>query len=65
MKSLLLVLLASVSIAASAADTPSLAGNWKVHNSIAGNENDMNCSLTQTDTDHSTPPQHRLSIGGR
>lgn len=49
MKSLLLVLLASVSMGASAADAPSLAGSWKVHNSIAGNESDMDCSFTQTD----------------
>jgi len=31
-----------------AADTPSLAGNWKVHSNIAGYESDLNCTFTQT-----------------
>jgi hypothetical protein len=26
-------------------------GQWKVHNSIAGNESDMACTLTQKDSD--------------
>ncbi len=51
MKSLLPVLIACVSIAASAADTASLTGNWKVHNSIGGNESDMDCTFTQKDKD--------------
>jgi hypothetical protein len=32
-----------------AAGTPSVSGQWTVHNSIAGNESDQNCTLTQTD----------------
>ena len=35
----------------SAADNPSVAGKWKVHNSIAGNESDMACTLTQKESD--------------
>lgn len=51
MKQLLPVLLASVCIAASAADAPSLTGSWKIHNNIVGNESDMECTFTQTDKD--------------
>lgn len=32
-----------------AAGTPSLTGQWNVHNSIAGNESDQLCSLAQAD----------------
>jgi hypothetical protein len=31
-----------------AADTPSVAGKWKIHSSISGNESDSECTLTQT-----------------
>jgi hypothetical protein len=34
---------------ASAADAPRLAGQWSIHQSIAGNENDQDCSFTQDD----------------
>lgn len=30
-----------------AAAAPELGGKWKVHNSIAGNENDQECTFTQ------------------
>ena len=34
-----------------AADAPSLAGKWKIHTSIAGDESDQQCTFTQTDKD--------------
>ncbi len=52
MKSLfLMVVLASTSLAAFAADNASVAGKWKFHTSVAGNESDMFCTLTQKDAD--------------
>jgi hypothetical protein len=52
MKSLILsVVLASTSVAAVAADSVSVNGKWKIHNSIAGNESDMSCTFTQKDAD--------------
>lgn len=36
-------------IALSAADT--ISGKWQFHQSIAGNENDMSCTFTQTGDD--------------
>jgi hypothetical protein len=52
MKSLLLiVVLASTSVSAVAADNASISGKWNVHSSIAGNESDSVCTLTQKDTD--------------
>jgi hypothetical protein len=51
MKSLVLSLvLVSTSVFAFAADTPSLAGSWKVHTSISGNESDSVCTFTQKDS---------------
>ncbi len=47
----LLLLLAFSAIDVSAADAPSLSGKWKIHNSIAGNESDQDCTFTQTDKD--------------
>jgi hypothetical protein len=48
-KSLLLtVVFVSTSIAL-AADSTSISGKWKVHTSVAGNENDMSCTITQKD----------------
>ena len=47
----LLFLLAFAAINVSAADAPSLTGKWKIHNSIAGNESDQDCTFTQTDKD--------------
>lgn len=32
-----------------AAGATSLTGHWTIHNSIAGNESDQTCTLTQTD----------------
>jgi hypothetical protein len=31
------------------ADDASLTGKWQVHSSVAGNDNDQNCTFTQTD----------------
>jgi len=36
---------------APAAETTSLAGQWKLHSSIAGYENDFDCTFTQKDKD--------------
>lgn len=47
----LFLLLALAAIPVSAADAPSVAGKWKVHNSIAGNENDQDCTFTLKDKD--------------
>lgn len=33
-----------------AAGAPSLTGDWTIHNSIAGNENDQACKFVQTET---------------
>jgi hypothetical protein len=44
-------LLASAAITSLAADNASLTGKWKIHSSIAGNDNDSECTLTQTDND--------------
>jgi hypothetical protein len=50
MKTLLLsALLVSSALPALAADNPSLPGKWKIHTSVAGNESDHECTLTQTD----------------
>ena len=35
----------------SAADNPSLAGKWKIHTSIAGDESDQSCTFTQSNKD--------------
>jgi hypothetical protein len=34
-----------------AADAPVVTGKWKLHNSVAGNESDMNCTFTQKEGD--------------
>ena len=50
MKTLLLsALLVSSALPALAADNPSLTRKWKIHTSVAGNESDHECTLTQTD----------------
>jgi hypothetical protein len=49
MKRLLLPALLAVATAAYAADSPSLTGNWTVHNSIANNESDQQCTFVQKD----------------
>jgi hypothetical protein len=49
-KLILPLLLACASSATFAADAP-LTGNWQVHSSIAGNDNDQTCTFTQKDND--------------
>ena len=54
MKSLLLpALFFATALAAHAANpgsaTVSIAGTWKIHSEVAGNEYDSKCTLTQTD----------------
>ncbi len=45
-----LAALSTLLFAASAvAATPSLTGQWSVHNSIAGNESDQTCKFVETD----------------
>jgi len=48
---LLITVLAFAAVAARAADKAPLSGTWKTHSSIAGNESDGECTLTQTDSD--------------
>jgi hypothetical protein len=45
---LLSFLLLSAAALAPAADAPSFTGKWKVHHSVAGNEGDQDCTLTQS-----------------
>src|ERR1035441_7421143 len=48
-----IILAASVLLATStafAAGAPNLTGKWAIHSSIAGNESDMTCNFTLTDT---------------
>jgi hypothetical protein len=47
----ILLLCVSAFAIASAQDTSSFAGKWKVHSSIAGNDSDMVCTFTLTDND--------------
>jgi hypothetical protein len=47
----LLLLFTLVAIPVSAADAPSVAGKWKIHNSIAGNESDQDCTFTLSGND--------------
>lgn len=49
MKNLILMLVLFVAAAMVAADAPSVAGTWKMHTNIAGNENDQECTFTQKD----------------
>jgi hypothetical protein len=44
-------LLVSAALTSFAADNASLTGKWKIHSSIAGNDSDSECTLTQTETD--------------
>src|ERR1035437_716697 len=48
---LLCFILASAAAVAFAADSPSLSGKWQVHISIAGNEIDQACTITQKDSE--------------
>lgn len=41
------ILLASTFLLAAADNPPPISGKWQIHNSIAGNESDMTCTLTQ------------------
>ena len=45
------LLLAFASALTFAADKASLSGNWQVHSSVAGNDNDQSCTFTQKDND--------------
>jgi hypothetical protein len=49
MKKLLVFSALLISSTAFAAGTPNLAGQWTVHNSIAGNESDQDCKFVQAD----------------
>jgi hypothetical protein len=52
MKIIVLSLLLSSTIAfAQAPDNAGLTGKWKLHQSIAGNESDSDCTFTQKDND--------------
>ena len=49
MKNVLAIAVLAFASSAFAAGAPSLSGQWAVHNSIAGNESDQNCTFVQTD----------------
>ena len=49
MKKVLATSVLAFASSAFAAGSPSLTGQWAVHNSIAGNESDQNCTFAQTD----------------
>ncbi len=51
MKLLALALLLAFAANPASAASASLTGKWKVHNSVAGNETDQDCTFTQTDKD--------------
>lgn len=42
---------APAAVMAFAAESPSLAGKWQIHNNISGNESDIVCTWTQTGGD--------------
>jgi hypothetical protein len=44
-------ILASAALTSMAADNPSLTGKWKIHQTVAGNESDSDCTFTQKDND--------------
>jgi hypothetical protein len=48
---ILSALLASAAVTSVAADSVSLTGKWKIHQSVAGNESDSDCTFTQKDND--------------
>jgi hypothetical protein len=43
--------LASATLTSLAADNASLSGKWKIHQSVAGNESDSDCTFIQKDND--------------
>jgi hypothetical protein len=52
MRTLILsALLACAAFTALAADNASLTGKWKIHQSVAGNDSDSDCTFTQKDND--------------
>ncbi len=52
MKSLIIsAILAFCAASVPAADTPTMTGTWKIHSSVAGNDSDTVCTLTQTGND--------------
>jgi hypothetical protein len=52
MKTLILfAFLASATLSSMAADNVSLTGKWKIHQSVAGNDSDSDCTFTQKDSD--------------
>jgi hypothetical protein len=49
MKKLVTLSILLVASSAFAADAPNLTGRWSIHNSIAGNESDLECKFAQAD----------------
>jgi hypothetical protein len=43
--------LAAATLTSLAADNPSLTGKWKIHQTVAGNESDSDCTFTQKDNE--------------
>ena len=50
-KILIAAFLSMASIAMAQSATPSIAGKWHVHGSMAGNDSDSDCTFTQTGAD--------------
>ena len=58
----------SVAALSPAADGSSISGNWRIHTSIAGNESDMDCTLSQKDnalTGKCTSDRGSFDIAGK
>ena len=52
MRTLILsALLASAAFTSLAADNASLTGKWKIHQTVAGNESDSDCTFTQKENE--------------
>jgi hypothetical protein len=68
MKSTMLpILLFFASATTLAAAAPNLTGSWTIHNSIAGNESDMECKFVQTEaklTGSCKGPEKEVQIKG-
>ena len=68
MKTALLSSLVVFASLVSAGENPSISGQWQVHSSVSGNENDMVCTFTQKDdalSGNCTSDQGKFEITGK
>jgi hypothetical protein len=68
MRKLSLLFIVALVVPVSAADAPSIAGKWKVHNSIAGHESDQDCTFALSGKDISgtcTLEQGTAKVAGK